>query len=75
MSLEAVDTWHERYGVPNAAAAVVTDAGVVETAGDTTRGFHLASVTKLFSATAVMIHEKIYSRYSDGIVRKCANTV
>ena len=29
----------------------------------------------MISATAVIDHENIYSRYSDGIVRKCANTV
>jgi CubicO group peptidase (beta-lactamase class C family) len=50
-TLDAVTTWP----VQNAAAAVITPAGVMETAGDTTHGFRLASVSKVITAWAVLI--------------------
>jgi CubicO group peptidase (beta-lactamase class C family) len=50
-SLDAVATWP----VTNASAAVVTAAGVVETFGDQTRHYDLASVTKPLSALAILV--------------------
>ncbi|MDX1881883.1 serine hydrolase domain-containing protein [Mycolicibacterium sp. 120270] len=50
-ALDAIADWP----VPNAAAAVVTPSGVVDTHGDKTRRFVLASVTKPLVARAVQI--------------------
>ena len=50
-SLQQIDDWP----VPHAAAAVVTAQGTVASRGDTDRVFPLASVTKLLSATAVLL--------------------
>jgi CubicO group peptidase (beta-lactamase class C family) len=44
-----------RWPVPNVAAAVLTAAGIQESAGDLDRRFGLASVTKPLTAYAVMI--------------------
>jgi CubicO group peptidase (beta-lactamase class C family) len=54
-SLVGIADWVETWQVPNAAAAVVTKDGVVDTFGDLDRSFRLASVTKLMSAYAVLV--------------------
>jgi CubicO group peptidase (beta-lactamase class C family) len=54
-SLEGISSWGEGFGVPHAAAAVVTRDGVVEVFGDLDRPFGLASVTKLLTAHAALV--------------------
>ena len=54
-ALDDVAAWGERYGVPNAAAAVVGPTGVLERQGDVNRQFGLASVTKPLAAYAVLL--------------------
>lgn len=49
--LSAVTSWP----VPNAAAAVVGPSGVLESVGDTSRMFRLASVTKPLAALAILV--------------------
>jgi CubicO group peptidase (beta-lactamase class C family) len=53
--LAGIADWADTWQVPNAAAAVLTKNGVVETYGDLDRSFRLASVTKLLSAYAVQV--------------------
>ena len=53
-ALAAIGDWEQTWQVPNAAAAVITAAGVVETFGDPDRPYPLASVTKLLTAYAVL---------------------
>jgi CubicO group peptidase (beta-lactamase class C family) len=53
-ALAGIGGWQEAWQVPNAAAAVITADGVVETFGDPDRPYELASVTKLLSAYAVL---------------------
>lgn len=53
-ALAGMADWARIWQVPNAAAAVVTVDGVVETFGDPDRRFELASVTKLLSAYAIL---------------------
>ena len=43
------------WPVPNVAAAVVGRSGVLDSYGDTTRRFALASVTKLLAARAALV--------------------
>lgn len=50
-SLDQIDGWD----VPNAAAAVFTPSAVLETRGDTSRQFALASVSKVLAAIAVHV--------------------
>jgi CubicO group peptidase (beta-lactamase class C family) len=50
-ALDALADWP----VPNVAAAVVGQTGVLESYGDTTRRFALASVTKLLAARAAQV--------------------
>ncbi|TSE00115.1 beta-lactamase family protein [Skermania sp. ID1734] len=50
-SLESIKDWP----VDHAAGAVVSENGVVARAGDTTRVYRLASVTKLLAAYAVLV--------------------
>jgi CubicO group peptidase (beta-lactamase class C family) len=45
----------DRWPVENAAAAVATREGIVAARGDGTRSFRWASVTKLFTASAVLV--------------------
>jgi CubicO group peptidase (beta-lactamase class C family) len=54
-TLEGIADWGETWQVPNAAAAVVTRDGVLDTYGDLDRPFRLASVTKLLTAYAVLV--------------------
>jgi CubicO group peptidase (beta-lactamase class C family) len=54
-ALAGIADWAETWQVPNAAAAVLTKDGVVDTFGDLDRSFRLASVTKLLSAYAVLV--------------------
>jgi CubicO group peptidase (beta-lactamase class C family) len=54
-ALDGISTWSQLWAVPNAAAAVFTADGVVETFGDQDQVFPLASVTKLLTAYAVLI--------------------
>lgn len=54
-ALDAVASWREAWGVPHAAAAVVTVGGVVESFGDLDREYPLASVTKLLTTYAVLV--------------------
>lgn len=56
--LEGIDRWP----VANASAAVVTSAGVIETYGDITTVYRLASVTKPLAAYAALI------AFEEGIV-------
>lgn len=53
-ALAGMTDWQPLWQVPNAAAAVITADGVVETFGDQDRSFELASVTKLLSGYAVL---------------------
>lgn len=50
-ALQAIDSWP----VPNAAAAVVSPAGVLETRGDLGLRFRLASLTKPLAALAALV--------------------
>ncbi|MCU1396449.1 MAG: beta-lactamase [Ilumatobacteraceae bacterium] len=50
-ALDAVATWP----VPHAAAAAVRFDGTVETVGDPTRRFYLASLTKLLTTWAILV--------------------
>jgi CubicO group peptidase (beta-lactamase class C family) len=50
-ALEQIDTW----GAANAAAGVARADGVIATHGDVERVFRLASVTKLLTASAVLV--------------------
>jgi len=54
-ALDGIAGWREKWDVPNAAAAVVGPAGVVESFGDPARRFPLASVTKLLTAYAALV--------------------
>jgi len=54
-ALDQVAGWQETWGVPHAAVAVVRPDGVVARTGDLDVPFHLASVTKVFTAYAVLI--------------------
>lgn len=54
-SLDQVAGWHETWDVPHAAVAVVRPGGVVAQTGDVDEPLRLASVTKLFTAYAVLI--------------------
>jgi len=53
-ALAGIGAWEQTWQVPNAAAAVITADGVVETFGDPDRPYPLASVTKLLTAYAVL---------------------
>lgn len=53
-ALAGIGAWRETWQVPNAAAAVITADGVVETFGDPDQSYELASVTKLLTAYAVL---------------------
>ncbi len=53
-ALAGIGGWAQTWQVPNAAAAVITADGVVETFGDPDRSYGLASVTKLLTAYAVL---------------------
>jgi len=53
-ALAGMTDWQPLWQVPNAAAAVITADGVVETFGEQDRSFELASVTKLLSGYAVL---------------------
>jgi CubicO group peptidase (beta-lactamase class C family) len=53
-ALQGIGDWREVWQVPNAAAAVITSEGVVESFGEVDRPFRLASVTKLLTAYAVL---------------------
>jgi CubicO group peptidase (beta-lactamase class C family) len=54
-ALDGIATWSDTWAVPNAAAAVFTVNGAVETYGDVEQSFPLASVTKLLTAYAVLV--------------------
>jgi CubicO group peptidase (beta-lactamase class C family) len=54
-ALDQVAGWHETWGVPHAGVAVVRPGGVVAQTGDVDEPLRLASVTKLFTAYAVLI--------------------
>jgi CubicO group peptidase (beta-lactamase class C family) len=53
-ALAGLAGWWQTWQVPNAAAAVITADGVVETFGDPDRPYGLASVTKLLTSYAVL---------------------
>jgi CubicO group peptidase (beta-lactamase class C family) len=53
-ALGGIGAWAQTWQVPNAAAAVITADGVVETFGDPDRPYPLASVTKLLTGYAVL---------------------
>jgi CubicO group peptidase (beta-lactamase class C family) len=54
-ALDGIAGWRDTWQVPNAAAAVLTVDGMVESYGDLDHSFRLASVTKLLSAYAVLV--------------------
>ena len=54
-ALAAIDDWPERYGVPHTSALVRSADAVLETRGEDTRGFRLASISKLLTAYAVLL--------------------
>jgi CubicO group peptidase (beta-lactamase class C family) len=54
-ALDQVAEWHDTWQVPHAAAVVVAPGGVLAETGDVDATLRLASVTKLFTAYAVLI--------------------
>jgi CubicO group peptidase (beta-lactamase class C family) len=54
-ALASISDWSLDWGVPNAAALVRSASGVLESHGETSRPFRLASVSKLLTAYAVMV--------------------
>jgi CubicO group peptidase (beta-lactamase class C family) len=54
-ALDGIAGWREAWQVPHAAAAVITQGGVVDSFGELEREFPLASVTKLLTAYAVLV--------------------